>query len=94
MVSWSRAWSAAFAWLAWTLLFGVVGIAIMIWGFSVVSGSSLSLGTLVSSGYLNLNLLGGFILIVIGWIIVVLAAVASFFKINSEVVAEEVQSNE
>jgi len=97
LVTWGRAWSAAFAWLAWTFIYGILGIIVIVAGVFVI-GSYLnnltSLNNLVSASFYTSKLFSGFILIVIGWIIIALGAVASFFKINSEIITEEVQSYE
>jgi hypothetical protein len=89
MVSWERAWSGAFAWLAWTLLYGIIGIILIGVGVFSIMGNINNITNLVSW---DSKLIGGFLFIVAGWIIIVLGAIASFFKINSEIISEEVNS--
>jgi len=95
MVTWGRAWIAAFAWLVWTLIYGIFGIILIVAGVFVIVGALnnlMPLSNLVSWGFYTSNLFYGFILMALGWIIIVLGAIASFFKINSEITSEEVQS--
>jgi branched-subunit amino acid ABC-type transport system permease component len=95
MVTWGRAWSAAFAWLAWTLIYGIIGVILIVAGVFVMVGALnnlVPLNNLVSGDFYNSSLFGGFLFIVIGWIIIALGAIASFFKINSEIIIEEVNS--
>lgn len=98
MVSWSRAWDAALAWLAWTLAYGSIGIVVMIGGYFTIyftiRDSLFNLASLTISSSGEILIIAGLILILTGWIIVVLAAVASFFKINSKIIAEEVKGHE
>lgn len=94
MVTWGRAWAAAFAWLAWTIVYGIIGFIVVLAGAAFVIGNSLnnliSLSNLTSWDFYTSNAFAGLILIVIGCIIIALGAVASFFKINTEIISEEV----
>ncbi len=92
MVTWGRAWRAAGTWLVWSLIWGFIGIILIGIGIFVISRSSYNLGALLfgSSASYATELIGGLILIVIGVIILGFGAIASFFKINSEVIAEEI----
>jgi len=90
MVSWGRAWRKALAWFGWTLVWGFVGFALIGLGFFVAIGSlynSRILGNI--EFYATGDLFIGLVLMLIGLIISVLAAVASFFKINSEINSED-----
>lgn len=96
MVTWRRAWRGAGAWFGWTLIWGIIGWILIIVG-SLVLGRSFS-----NLSYFNNSVLGGYsatgnfavglVSIIIGSIIGALGAVASFFKINSEIITEEVKS--
>jgi hypothetical protein len=92
MVTWERAWKAAWTWLAWSLIWGFAGITLVAIGFFVILDSSNNLATLFlgSSASYATELMGGLTLVVIGWIILGLSAIASFFKINSEVIDQEI----
>lgn len=92
MVSWGRAWNGAFAWLAWTLIYGLIGILIIGLGVFLIVGHLSSIINLTSSNFYNGEFFGGFLFIIIGFIIFALGAIASFFKINSEIISEEVNS--
>jgi hypothetical protein len=92
MVTWERAWRAAGAWLGWSLIWGIIGIIFIGTGVFVSIGS---LNNSILGGYAVYamgGLVSGLVLIVIGSIISALAGIASFFKINSEITAEEVKS--
>ena len=91
MVTWGRAWNGAFAWLAWTIIYGIAGVILFAIGFFLMVGSLNNLASF-SVDFSNVNLVSGFLFVVIGWIIVALGAIAAFFKINSEIIGEEVNS--
>lgn len=83
--------------LGWSLVWGLVGILLILVGIAVIVSPILGLiqepvnyysyGVLVSS--MIFALIFGIILIIIGALVISLSAVATFFKINSEIVAEE-----
>ena len=81
--------------MGWTLLYGIIGIVIVVVGVFLMVGSLNSLvplSNLASWDFFNSNLFDGFLIMVIGWIIIALGAIASFFKINSEIISEEVNA--
>ncbi len=97
MVSWGRVWSGAFAWLAWTIVYGIIGVILIVVGVFVVGGSLNNLifsSNLTSGHFYNSNLFAGFIFILLGWIIIAIGVIASFFKINSEIISEEVNHSQ
>jgi len=99
MVTWGRAFKAAFVYvlflLGWVILGGVVlsiGIASMAAGagglFTIdpITGQpTVNFGTLTAS-------VGGLITAIVGYLIIILGCIATMFKIFSEIVAEEVMS--
>ena len=104
MVTWGRAWRAAGAWFGWSFIWGLIGLIfygigiVMILGSAVNSINSLSSifgnpsassSSFDSTGLL-LGVIGGIVLMIIGVVLMLLATMASFFKINSEIVAEAV----
>ncbi|HIE23566.1 MAG TPA: hypothetical protein EYP68_04985 [Candidatus Korarchaeota archaeon] len=91
MVSWRRAFGAAGLYVAFLLIWAVIG------GIFIFAGIFMA-GTLVSydpvTGIPKLNLAGagfGVILIIIGYGLILLGSLATFLKIVSEIVAEEVE---
>jgi hypothetical protein len=95
MVTWGRAWRAAGAWFGWSIVWGIIGIIIMVVGIVIIIGSSAYsfydyyYGNTYTLGGVGIG--GGIALMFIGWLILILGAVASFFKIDSEIVSEEVK---
>jgi hypothetical protein len=91
LVTWGRAWRAALAWLGWSIVWGIVGIILIVVGAVIIGGSA---AYAISGGfnYFAGGAIGGTILMIIGAFIWLLGAVATFFKINSEVVSKEVKS--
>jgi hypothetical protein len=90
LVTWGRAWRAALAWLGWSIVWGIIGIILVVIGAVIIGGTaanSINGGTNYFAG----GAVGGTILIIIGAFVWLLGAVATFFKINSEVVSEEVK---
>jgi uncharacterized membrane protein len=75
-------------------VYGLIGVILIVAGVLLIRESLNNLTSLDSlfSGFFAMSNLGGFVLIGIGCIIIALGAVASFFKINSEIIAEEVPS--
>jgi hypothetical protein len=82
----------AFAWLAWTLIYGIIGILIIGLGVFLMVRNFSPISNLASLNFYNGDLFGGFLFVVVGFIIFALGAIASFFKINSEIISEEVNS--
>ena len=94
MVTWGRAWRAAGAWLGWSFIWGLAGLALIGLGIAVIIGSIATLPSIYS--YYNptsmiTGMIGGIALIIIGQIITTLGSHASYVKITSEVTAEEVK---
>ncbi len=90
LVSWGRAWRGALAWFGWTLVWGSIGFALVGVGLFVAFGSlynSRILGNL--EFYATGDLFIGLVLMLIGLIVCVLAALASFFKISAEINSEK-----
>ncbi len=92
MVSWSRAFGAAGLYVAFLIIWTVVG------GILIFAGI-FTTGTLITydpySGLPRFNPAGigiGLVLLIIGYVIILLGSLATFFKIASEVIAEEVES--
>lgn len=87
-MNWSRAWSAAISWFGYTFLFGILGVAIIFIG---ISTAGINLQNLTSPNMReNSEVILGLIEILVGLVVAVLGAVASFFKVNSEITGEEV----
>jgi len=90
MVKWGRAWRAAGAWLGWSIVWGIVGIIFIVVGFVIIGESAVNLSG--NFNYFAGGAAGGTILIIIGGLIWGLGSVAAFFKINAEVVADEMKN--
>lgn len=92
-MTWGRAFRAAGAYLGWSIVWLIVGGTFALAGLATIVGSiayssySYFGGTNYSWG----RLIAGAILILIGYLIAGLGLMAAFFKINSEVVSEEVR---
>ena len=93
LVGWGRAWKGALALLGWSILWGLAGIAIIIVGIVIIFGTLMN--TLFSFYYSFSfpwgGIIIGIILIIAGGLITYLGTLASFFKIDSEIVSEEVK---
>jgi len=93
MVTWGRAWRAAGAWFGWSIIWGMAGIVLIVVGIVVIIGSIASLPSIYNynpTGIIT-GMISGIALIIIGETIAILGSYASYFKITSEVTAEEVQ---
>jgi hypothetical protein len=88
LVSWGRAFRAAGAYVGWSILWALVGIAIAATGYAMIIGG-VTYSFFGGVSYAWGGLIGGIILVIIGYIITVLGLMAAFFKILPEVVAEE-----
>lgn len=94
MVTWRRAWRAAGAWLAWSLIWGIIGVIFIGIGIFIIFNSSNNFIGQTLLGNSNAELISSLVLIVIGVIILGLGAVASFIKINFEVFDEEIHERD
>jgi hypothetical protein len=90
LVTWGRAWRAAGAWFGWSLVWGFVGIIFIVAGALVIAGSAVY-SIYGGVNYLTGGMAGGFVLMVIGWLIMILGSMAAYFKVGSEIIAEEVK---
>jgi hypothetical protein len=90
LVTWGRAWRAAGAWFGWSLVCGFVGIIFIVAGALVISGSAVY-SIYGGVNYLAGDMAGGIVLMVIGWFIIILGSMAAYFKISSEIIAQEVK---
>ena len=104
MVSWIRALRAGIETILYSLGWYVIGIILAGFGGFLAGGSFYSLlygffAPMLPSEYApslppinTVTLIAGILLILVGVIVMVLGTLATFYKIASEVVAEEVQS--
>lgn len=92
MVSWGRSFKAALLLLAFTILWGILGIVIMFLGFFTgMFGRIFSVTPYPPYFTVNWAALGaGALLMIIGLLIVELGCWASLFKISTELIVEEV----
>jgi hypothetical protein len=95
LVSWGRAWRGAGARFGWNIVWGIAGIAIFGAGLFIMISAVSSIAAFDPYRGFNYNgIIGssivGVALMLVGWIIQTLGSWATFFKINSEIVAEEV----
>jgi hypothetical protein len=93
LVTWGRAWRGALAYLGWSILWGLAGIALIIVGIAVIFWTLLGAA---SSFYYSYSFpwggaIIGIVLIAVGGLITSLGQQASFFKINSEIISGEVK---
>ncbi len=94
MVTWGRAWRGAGARLGWNIVWGIAGF--VVFGIGVYVAVSAFLPTYDPYyGYTSYNnpvggLIGGIVLMIIGYVVASLGSWATFFKINSEIMSEEV----
>ena len=91
MVTWGRAWKAVLEWLAYTVVWGLVGFVFIGIGFLII-GASFSFNPISDLTSMFAGDAVGVISIMIGIAITALGALASFFKVNSEITAEEVNA--
>jgi hypothetical protein len=96
LVTWGRAWRASGARLGWSIVWGIAGWAVFGVGlfvlFYTVFSNAYSFSPYYGYNFGNVlaGLIGGIVLMVAGQIITTLGSWATFFKISSEVVSEEV----
>ena len=83
MVSWARAFKAAALFVGYSILWDIIGVAFMILGFGM-------------SGLVNLTTrpdpyqyADGVIVLVVGFVILMLGNVATYFKVNTDIIADE-----
>jgi hypothetical protein len=103
MVSWIRALRAAIVTILYSLAWYVVGIILAGFGGFLISGSFYSLlysffSPMLPSEYSPhlspvepITVIAGILLILVGVFVMVLGTLATFYKVVSEVVADEVQ---
>jgi hypothetical protein len=95
MVTWGEAFRSALIYVLLSIVWVIVGIAIVFAGYLVIAGSLVSSVTSIfGGGGMSINwggVAGGLILIIIGWAVAFFGLIATFFKINSEVIAQEVK---
>ena len=85
MVSWSRAFRGALAYVVYTIIWIIVGVAIIIGGIS-------TFGTTYGPYGIPQPNIGAIIIVgVIGYFIIALGATAALFKVSAEITAEEVE---
>lgn len=91
MTTWGRAFKAAGVYIALTLVWCVIGGIFVFIGFYTASGSFV-IDPYTLEFYMDWGRAAGSIVsIVIGYIIIALGAMATLFKIFSEVTAEETE---
>lgn len=85
MVSWRRAFRGALAYVIYSIIWIIVGVAIIIGGILAGGMNYGPYGTPVPN-------LGVIIVVgIVGYIIIALGATAAFFKVTAEITAEEVE---
>jgi len=91
MVSWGKAFKSAGLYVIFLIVWTVVGAALIAFGY-ITYGSLIWYDPYTKMPKINpagLNI--GFVLTLIGSIIILLGSFATFFKIVSEIVADEVE---
>ena len=91
MVSWSRAFKAAILTLLYWIVWGIIGGLIIGGGFFTVMGcvqvSPMGI-PIIDWG----RAVGGIILIIIGYVIIILGFYASFYKVLTEIIVDEIKT--
>jgi uncharacterized membrane protein len=93
LVSWGRSFKASLLLLAFTILWAIVGGVIMIAGMSLIPPT----GVFYTDPWTGLPvinwgmMIGAIILWIIGYLIILLGVSASFFKVNTEIIVEELR---
>ncbi|HGE70760.1 TPA: hypothetical protein ENX78_07995 [Candidatus Poribacteria bacterium] len=90
-ISWGKAFGYALRYILYIIVWIIIGGVIAGAGFMMMAGS-----VQTSTGYWGVPevtynagaLIGGIILIIIGWIIALLGSMASYFKIMSRLIRE------
>ena len=83
MVSWTRAYKAAASYVVYSIGFSIFGGFILYLGIITVAPSGFGGSSAYQVGF-------GIIEIIFGMILVLLGNLASFFKVNSEIIADEI----
>ncbi|MEM2111702.1 MAG: hypothetical protein QXX08_07480 [Candidatus Bathyarchaeia archaeon] len=91
MVSWVRALKAAGVYILYVIGWMIVGLIFVVAGIFSMSGAFKVLETPPYYYFDWGSVGGGIILVFIGYLIMGLGMLATFFKISSEVIAEEVR---
>jgi hypothetical protein len=91
MVSWSRAFKAAILTLLYWIMWGIIGGLIIAGGFFATMGcvqvSQMGIPT-IDWG----RAFGGIILIIIGYVVIMLGFYASFYKVLTEIIVDEIKT--
>ncbi|MEM3437825.1 MAG: hypothetical protein QXP55_04770 [Nitrososphaerales archaeon] len=92
MVSWGRSFKAALLLLVFTLLWVIVGGVIIFIGMLLIPSEAFFFNPITGSFGINWGaIIGAVILWIIGYLIILLGVYASFFKVNTEIIVEEVR---
>ena len=95
MVSWGRSFKAAILLLIFTIIWGIIGILIMFAGSLLVPLGAIYLDPITGLPIINWGLmLSAGIVWIIGILVILLGVYASFFKVNTEIVVEEMKKQE
>ena len=88
MTTWSRAYKAAALFVAYTIAWDVFGILVMLTGLLIIG----TLNPLAGARADTYQAVDGILVIIVGLAIGLLGNIATFFKINSEINADEMES--
>jgi hypothetical protein len=83
LVSWTRAYKAAASFVVYSIGFSIFGGFILYLGFTTVSFISFGGSSPYQVGF-------GIVEIIFGSIVILLGNLASFFKVNTEIIADEI----
>ena len=87
MVSWSRAFKAALMFVAYSIIWDIIGVSIIVGGYLM---SGLTTLALRPNGY---QFVDGLIVMVFGFILMSLGNMATFFKVNTDIIVDGMAEN-
>jgi uncharacterized membrane protein len=84
MVSWTRAFKAAALFIGYSIIWSIIGTALIVLGIRVAGLTTL---TLRPNGF---QFADGIIVMVLGFVIIILGNMATFFKVNTDIIEESI----
>lgn len=88
MVTWSRAFKAAGVYVAYSIIWDILGGAILTFGV-ITLGTGLSAPSFASIQPNPYQLAVGIVVSVVGFILILLGNIATFFKVNTDIIVQD-----
>ena len=94
MVTWTRAFKAAALFVLYSILWDIIGGAIMFFGIITLQSAAPTTTTIFgTTARLQPNpyqLVDGIIILIIGFVLLLLGNIATFFKVNTDLITEDI----